>query len=87
MNPVGTLEVAVGDTIAFDVNKVDLTSIWRSVFLEEITVLFGDDELTFPVEAHLLVAVSFEVPNVAVDGMQIRAGGARGCRGSGFGRL
>ncbi|MGO3136461.1 MAG: bifunctional metallophosphatase/5'-nucleotidase [Agrococcus casei] len=73
LNPVGTLEVAVGDTIAFDVNKVNLTSIGAPVS-EEITVLFGDDELTFPVEANS-AAVSFEVPNVAVDGMQIRAGG------------
>ena len=73
LNPVETLEVAVGDTVEFDVNKIDLTSIGAPVS-EEITVTWGDEALSFPVEANS-AAVSIQVPNSAVEGMQIAAGG------------
>lgn len=75
LNPVAPIEVAVGDTIEFDVNKIDLTSLGAPV-TENISVEFTGDELLFPVEnnsAH----VSFDVPESAAaqELMTITAGG------------
>ena len=76
LNPQQTLEVQAGDTVEFQVNKIDLTSIGAPVS-DSITVAIGDEEQSFDVVDNS-AAVSFAVPDVDAateSELQINAGG------------